>query len=402
MIGGCASAPAAPPPGAEPVAVSGGTGAFRETFEGSVTAAAVTRGSVRHAGLGLPVVSADGRFVAALEHAGGPASLDADAPLTGRGLGGVSLWVRAVDPERDRPAAPGGGGIAGAAVPVALENASFPAFDAAGRLWFVSVDPAGDALGCYDPATGSLRRLAAGLERIAFPAPSPDGQRVAVSGFGGNPEAATLFVVDAAAGRASPGPPPGAGGTTQVLPVWASPDVLLFVELRETAQGEPAPAALRRWRVGDPAATDAAALPTLGSIFDAGTLFAGVAEPVSPGGGWVVFFDATAEPPSLRRVDPRTGVVEPVAAGGTAAAFWDADRLVVAVQPAATGRGLAKEAGLRLVELTPGNRGSVTLLPGDWAPRWVGVDPAGGASLLAVTPGERPDRLKLVQLYIAE
>ncbi len=401
LLAGCSSAPPALPRDAEPVEVSGGEGAFRGTFQGKVTAAVVARGSVRHAGLGLPVVSPDGRFVAALEHAGGPGSVDADAPLTGRGLGGVSLWIRAVDPEEDRPAAPGRGGIGGAAVPVALENASFPAFGPDGRLWSVSSGPAGDALLSYDPASGSLRRLAAGLERMAFPAPGPDGRLVAVSGFGANPEAATLFLVDSAAGRADPGPPPGPGGQGQVLPVWEAPGVVLFVELREAADGTPAAAALRRWRVDERVAADVAALPVVGSVFDAGTLFAGVATPLCPGGRWLVFFDATAGPPGLRRVDLVTGAAEAVVAGGTAAASWDANRLVVAVQPAeSAGRGLAKENGLRLVELSAGNRGSVTLLPGDWAPRWVGVDPAGGASVLAVTPGERPDRLKLVQLYV--
>ncbi|MBB6441365.1 hypothetical protein [Phycisphaera mikurensis] len=377
-----------------------GTGAFRDTFEGSVTAAVIARGSVRHAGLGLPVVSPDGRFIAALEHAGGPASLDADAPLLGRGLGGVSLWVRAVEAEADRPAAPGGGGIDAAAVPVALQDASFPTFGPDGRLWSVSVGPGGDALLRYDPVDGSLRRLATGLKRIAFPSPDPTGRYVAVSGFGGNPEAATLFLVDVPAGRATPGPPPGSGGRGQVLPRWEAPGVVLFVELREGPDGAPSPAALRRWRVGESSAADVASLPVLPSVFDAGSLYAGVADPIGPGGRYLVFFDPAAEPPGLRRVDLATGGVEPVAAGGTAAASWDADRLVVAVQPASENRGLAKEAGLRLLELAPGNRGSVTLLPGDWAPLRVEPRAGGGAAILAVAPGERPDRLKLVQLFV--
>ena len=176
-------------------------------------------------------------------------------------------------------------------------------------------------------------------------------------------------------------------------------DDVLFVELRETADGEPAPAALRRWRPGGSSAADVAELPPLASVFDAPALLAGVAEPVGPGGRWFLFFDAEARPPGFRRIRLATGETEPVVAGGAAAAWWDPDRLVAAVQPLSGERGLAKEAGLRLVDLSAGARGSVTLLPGDWAPRWVGVD-ASGASVLAVAPGDRPDRLKLVQLYV--
>ena len=387
------------------MAVSAGTGVFRETFEGGVTAAVAVRGSVRHAGLGLPVVSPDGRWVAALEQAGGPASVGAEAPLTGRGLGGVSLWVRAVDPTADAPAAPGGAPFGSGALPIALADAAFPVWSADGRLWSVGAGEGGAALLVYDPRSGSLRRLGVGLARIAHPAPSPGGRSVALAGHGGNAEASLLFLVDAASGRAAPGPPPGPGGRGQVLPVWEKSGVLLFVELREDAEGQAAPAALRRWRpgAGAAAAEDVAALPPLASAFDAEALLAGVVDPLSPGGRWFLFFDPLAEPPGLRRVDLATGSIEPVAAGGTAAAWWDPDRLAVAVQPVAGGPGLAKEPGLRLVELTAGARGSVTLLPGDWAPRWVGVDPAaGGASVLAVTPGERPDRLKLVQLYVVD
>ena len=401
LLAACSTPPPlSPPSGATPVTPSAGTGVFRDTFEGGVTASVVLRGAVRHAGLGLPVVSPDGRWVASLESAGGPDAVDADAPLTGRGLGGVSLWVRGVDEGADRPASPSGAPFGSGAFPVALEGASSPVWGADGLLWFVSTLDDGAALVSYDPRSGQLRRRGTGLRRMLTPAPTADGRSVCVVGHGGNPESSLLFRVDLARQRTEPGPPPAPGGRAQVLPT-ATAGGVLFVELREGDGGEPLPAALRRWGGGAAPAADVAPLPALASVFDAASLFAGVASPLSPDGRWLLFFDASAEPPGLQRVDLRTGAREPVAAGGTAAAWWSADRLAVAVEPVAGGPGLAKEPGLRLVDLAEGARGSVTLLPGRWAPRWVGVDPAG-ASVLAVTPGERPDRLKLVQLYVVD
>ena len=405
VLGACSTAPGsrgpAPPPGASPVAPTAGTGVFRETFEGGVTASVVLRGSVRHAGLGLPVVSPDGRWVASLEAAGGPGAVDPDAPLTGRGLGGVSLWVRGVDEARGRPASPSGAPFGAGALPVALEGASAPAWGPDGRLWFVSSGAGGAALVSYDPRSGQLRRRGSGLRRVSRVVPLPDARFVCLVGHGGNPEASLLFRFDPARQRAEPGPPPGPGGAAQVLPVAAGAGVL-FVELRADAEGAPLPAALRSWGGGAEPAVDVARLPALASVFDAASLFAGIPDPLSPDGRWLLFFDASAEPPGLQRVDLLTGRREPVAAGGTAAAWWSADRLAAAVEPVAGGPGLAKEPGLRLVDLSAGARGSVTLLPGRWAPRWVGVDPAGGASVLAVTPGGRPDRLNLVQLYVVD
>lgn len=403
-VGGCAASPPRFPSDAQEVSALEGTGAFRDSFEAVVTAAVARRGTVRHAGLGLPAVSPDGRWIAALEAAGGPLAVGQDGPLTGRGLEGVSLWVRPVEPqEADRPEE-----TIGSAIPVSLEGASHPTWSPAGKLWFVNTHSSGADLLVWDPDTGTIRRRSSGLRHVVSLAISGDEKTVAVSAHSGNPESSTLFFVDAETGRPTPGPAPALRGTAQMFPTWAAPGLLLFVELRETADGQADSSVLRLFDRSRGESADLGRLPTVGSVFDAVSLLAGVSSPLSPDGEWWLFFDALAEPAGLWRMSLASGRSELVAEGGTAAVWWGADRVIAAVQPGFFGvgggsTGLAKEPGLRIISLAAGARGSVTLLPGDWAPLWRG---SGGfdqaaAIVLAATPGDRSDRLQLVRMDIA-
>lgn len=404
FCGGCAVPSPAFPPDAQQVSAVGGTGAFRESFRAAVTAAVARRGTIRHAGLGLPAVSPDGRWIAALEAAGGPLAVSQDGPLTGRGLEGVSLWVRPVEPVETQ----GTQEAFGNAVPVALEGASHPSWSPGGKLWFVGTHSSGADLLVWDPESGAIRRRSSGLRHVVSLAVSADESTVAVSAHAGNPESSRLFFVDAETGQATPGPALTPGATAQTLPTWAAPGLLLFVELREAADAAPAASALRLVDLATGEVVDLGLLPAMGSVFDAVALLAGVPSPLSPDGESWLFFDASAEPAGLWRLLLANGRREPVAEGGTAAVWWKPDLLIAAVQPGFAGgigssTGLAKEPGLRLISLADGSRGSVTLLPGDWAPLWRG---SGGpdqvaAIVLAATPGDRMDRLQLVRLDIA-
>ena len=210
----------APPPAweqadAKPIPRGGAAGfealaqaALPQRSTGSVTAVASVRPPVPNVGVQLPAVSPDGRWIAFLDQDDAAPPARPDDLVSGRNLGGLSLWVRAVD-------APG------PARNVAVGGVAWPAWSAdSTTLAFVGYDDElGCTLGLHDVAAGTTRRKAVGLRHMMMPAISPDGRRVAVAAYGNVPDQALVFTLDLATDAALPGPPatPARGATPAPL-----------------------------------------------------------------------------------------------------------------------------------------------------------------------------------------
>ena len=221
----------APPPAweqadAEPIPRGEGRGwealaqaALPQRSTGSVTAVASVRPPVPNVGVQLPAVSPDGRWIAFLDQDDAAAPAQPDDLVTGRNLGGLSLWVRAVDAK-------------GPARNVAVGGVAWPAWSADSKtLAFVAYDDElGCTLGLHDVASGVTRRKAVGLRHMMMPAISPDGRRVAVAAYGNVPDQALIFTLDLATDAALPGPPATLPGA-QLLPRWIDDDTLVYVQL---------------------------------------------------------------------------------------------------------------------------------------------------------------------------
>lgn len=390
-MAGCGSTPAWERAGADEVEVADPQGLAGlasagkvQRWSGGVTAVAAPRPGLPRAGLMLPRVSPDGERVAFLD-IDEIAPPSADAWVTGRGLAGVSLWVRAVADE-------------GLARNIALDDAAWPTWSSdGGALWFISHDPAtGCALMRHDVATDQTRRLSVGLEHILTPAVSPDGRWVAVIAYGQIADEALLFLIDPATGRVTPGPPPTLGGA-QLAPQWLDRSTLLFVELDEQGGG------LMRWTVGEAAAAPVAPLNLPVSIFDAVHLHAGIpgaipgAGPVSDDGRWFAYYSLPED--RIELVDLTTGALRPLRQGDRAGAWWGGDWFVVGSDDqlalvALPGEAAGAEAQEGQVTDEPPR---MNLLPGRWVPLW--ADPEA-KSMLLIGEGEKPERFGVLQLWV--
>ena len=243
-----------------------------QRWTGGITAVARERPGVPNAGLQLPRVSPSGEWIAFLDADPESDYVSPDQWVTGRDLGGVSLWLRAVEAE-------------GPVRPVALSQAAWPSWSAdSDTLVFVSHDSStGCALGLHNVRSGQTKRLSVGIQNMLTPSMSPDGRRVAVTGYGEIADQALIFIIDLETGQSTPGPPPTLGGA-QLMPYWLNNDSLLFVELDEHGGG------LLRWTPGQSQADPIAPLELPVSIFDAIHLHAGIADPVSPDGRYFTYY----------------------------------------------------------------------------------------------------------------
>ena len=348
-----------------------------QRWTGGITAVARERPGLPNAGLQLPRVSPNGEWIAFLDADPESDYVSPDQWVTGRGLEGVSLWLRAVDRED-------------AAAPVAVSQAAWPAWsDDSNTLLFVSHDPStGCALGLHDVTSGRTKRLSVGIQNMLTPSMSPDGRRVAVAGYGEVADQALIFVIDLETGQASPGPLPTLGGA-QLMPQWLDDDTLLFVELDEHGGG------LLRWRMGQSQADPIAPLQLPASIFDAIHLHAGIARPVSPDGRYFTYY----APGQDRMVWVATdgGDEASLEVGDRAGTWWsdewflaaNDDRLALVASP----QSRPSVDGSSGADLRP----HIRLLSGRWAPVWADAEKQ---SMLLVGEGDTPDRFRLVQLWV--
>ena len=394
---GCAPTPAWERAGALPVddagvsavdamSRSGGEAAARR-WTGGVSALGSDRPGLPNAGLQLPRVSPSGRWVAYLDVDRQVEPVAADALVTGRGLGGVSLWLRRVESD-------------GLARNIAAGDATWPTWSPdSRRLYFISHESGGGcALAWHDVASAQTRRLAVGINRMLMPAASPDGRRVAVAGYGQVADQAVIFLIDLETGRATPGPPPTLGGA-QLAPRWLDRDTLVFVELDDHGGG------LMRWTPGSPTAVPVGPLELPASVFDAVHLDAGLADPLSPDRRWYTYY-ATGED-RLGFVDLAEGTTRWSEAGHRAGRWWDGGwflagddiglSLMEVDAPADAAGGSGGVGAASAGETSGGEMPRMTLLPGRWAPRW--ADPVEGTMLL-IGQGETADRFRLLQLWV--
>ncbi|MBB6429903.1 PD40 domain-containing protein [Algisphaera agarilytica] len=350
-------------------------------WTGGVTAVASDRPGIPNMGLQLPRVSPDGRWIAFLDADSESPRVLPDALVSGRGLGGVSLWVRGVEEE-------------GLAQNVAVAHAAWPAWSSdASTLVFISHDPrTGCALGLHEVATGQTDRLAVGLRKMLTPAVSPDNQRVAVSGYGQIADQALLFIIDRDSGETTPGPQPTLGGA-QLMPHWLDRETLIFVELDDNGGG------LMRWTVGSPQAEPIAPLQLPESVFDAIHLHAGVPSPVSADGRYFTYYAVGSD--QMIWIDMDTGDALALNPGDRAGTWWNEQwflvandqqlELTAAPQPlGATGEPSAEQEPEQ-------ERPRMNLLPGRWVPLWAD---ATQQSMLLVGQSDRPDRFRLLQLWV--
>ena len=394
----------APPPAweqanAEPLPRGEGSGfealaqaALPQRSTGSVTAVASVRPPVPNVGVQLPAVSPDGRWIAFLDQDDAAPPAQPDDLVTGRNLGGLSLWVRAVDAE-------------GPARNVALGGAAWPTWSAdASTLLFIGYDDLGCTLGLHDVTTGTTRRKAVGLRHMMMPAMSPDGRRVALAAYGSVPDQALIFTLDLATDAALPGPPATLPGA-QILPRWLDEDTLVYVQLGAVGGSAGPGAALMRWTLGGPSATPVAPLNAPASVFDAQHLFAAIARPISPDHASLAYLDLTRGRIELVNLTDATSTALP---GGYRAGAWWGGRWFVA----------ADDRRIDLVEraTSPTNGPStpppptdpstpppsttpprLNLLDGRWVPLWADADQQ---SILLIGESDRPDRFSVLQLWV--
>ena len=389
---GCSSPPAWERAGAQPLAVEDPQAwealaqpPAAQRWTGGVSAAGVDRPELPAAGLQLPRVSPDGRHVAFLDADRDGERVHPDAWITGRGLEGVSLWVRGV----------GDGGIARN---IAVDHAAWPTWSPdSRRVFFISHDPAsGPALGIHDLSSGRTDRLAVGLRQMFGLAVSPSGRSVAVSGYGQIADQAVIFVIDLETGRAESGPVATLGGA-QLSPRWLDERTLLYCELDANGGG------LLRWtRGGEPRPIMPLELPT--SVFDAIHLHAGVPEPSSPDGKWFCYYAAGRDRLAWVELSTKRTVWSPP---GTRAGHWWADRWALAAdQQRLTLLDLSRIDDAEEPATGPAAAESpepaddppqMTLLPGRWVPLWADTR---SASMLLLGPAEAADRFRLLQLWM--
>ncbi len=365
---------------------SGSNAAIPPGWSGAVTAVGAVHSAVPHGGAELPVVSPDGRWIAYFDHADETVRPTSDSLISGRGLEGVSLWVRRLDE-------------AGGARPAALEGACWPSWAGdASALFFVTYDASGRCyLGRFDVASGAVQRKAVGLRHMLQAAANHDGSAVAVVGYANVPDQSAVFVVDWAAAAVEPVPAVGVGA--QVCPAWASGRDLLFVALADAdGEGETGTASLCRWRAGAPTngpprVVSTLELPT--RMAEAVAMQQGLPTMFSPDRGAWMARDAYGV---TRIVELASAGAVPLPGDAAAAAWWDPPWVVV---------GTANK--LELIDTDPSvylsadiDRAAplpvrLRLLSGRWAPRL--ADPQRGTMVL-VGQGEDPDRLAVYQLWV--
>ncbi len=372
-------------------------------WSGGVTAVGTVHPWVPHGGLALPEVSSDGRWIAYLQQADQSAVPPPDAALTGRGLDGVTLWVRGVDG-------------AARARPAALSGACWPAWSADGAaLFFVTYEPGGSAsLGRFDVVTGRVDRKTIGLRHLLNPVPSPDGARIAVITYDQNPRNMRVAIIDwstagltfAPTTRESESPadsrlPREDVTTAQIMPTWADRRSLLYAQYsgRRNPSGAAGAArgrevALLRWQIDtDFSPTPVGRLQLPDHPADALMRQQGLLAHFDPAGGRWMYRDDSSRSRVIDLATQQEAVLPP----GTATSAWWLSPWLVIGGDQAVAMYEARPASAASATAGPWLPVNLRLLDGRWAPRW--VDPQA-RSVLLVGRGDRSDRLALYQLWI--
>ncbi len=339
-------------------------------WSGRITAYASPCPPIPNARLQLPAVSPDAKWIAYLKPNDTGGTPGGDGLITGKGLNGVSLWVRSVA-EDEEPTA------------VASTGACWPSWSDDGRvLAFVTFDQdRRSTLGLYNLDTGVIQRKAVGLRCVLMPVIAPDGKRIAVSAYGELPDQALIFIIDPLTSQALPGPPAGNGA--QLLPHWINNNTLIYLETMKDA------VALKRWTLGEDRAATIARLPGPTSIFDAQHMLAGIDNPIRPDLGAFAYYNPAED--RIEMLDLTSLKTRALPGGFQAGSWWGSDWLVASAEDR--------------VEMVSSRRTSgetdrprmIRAITGRWLPIW--ADHAQQAVVL-IGQAEDPDTFSLMRLWL--
>lgn len=320
-------------------------------------------GTVSNSGLLLPVVSPDGKWVAALHcRTGLPKS--PDVLFTGQGAVDLSLQLRSTrEDAQPRVIRPTG--------------ALWPAWSPDSRsLVFIACDADGTCrLAVYDVAAGTTRQLTAGTQPLLMPAVSANGRKVAVIVAGPASEAFRLHVMDLATGQLTPCPLAGQSDERHFQPQWTADGRVVFLMQRGGKTY------LAHWQSGKFRPETLCPIGAGRSELAAMQCFAGLGQPISPGGRRLAYYDAAAD--RIVLIDLVDGGRTELRKGTSAGCWLDAGTFV-----AATGDQML---------LYPLRGFSVRLMRGSWLPR-AGLGKS--RTLIVLTRGPHQRVLSLVQLQL--
>ncbi len=357
-VAGCVSEPSRPPIGPAHAAPS------RITH---VQVRVETLGDAPNSGLLLPVISPDGKYVAALRIRG-EMPLSPDVLFTGHGARGFALELRAASdgaPPRT----------------VCSAGALWPTFSPDSRLLaFVRHDADGAArLAIYDITANTTRLLSAGGKGLAAPAVSPRGGHIAVIATSPADGQSRLLVLATATGKITHCP--AAPGDRHYQPQWTPDGRVVFLLNRAGRMS------LAHWKPGRfdpetlcPIDIGAAPLPA----FQA---FAGIDRPVSPNGKRLAYYHAADDRIAL--LDLTDGARTELPAGTRAGCWLNARTFVAATDE----QMLLLRAG----------QASVKLLRGPWLPRAAVPardDAPAHRTFLALTLGPHRRAFRLARLQL--
>jgi hypothetical protein len=230
-------------------------------------------------------------------------------------------------------------------------------------------------LGLHDVASGTTQRRAVGPRRLAMPAVSPGGDKIALVDADNFPASSRIYVLNLSDRTLQPGPPLSEG-SRQLWPQWTDEQTLLFLDWgRELSS-------LCRWTTGQAKAQTIAPLGELPSAFAALQLFISVPRPVSPDGKSLLHYDRLAD--HLAVVDLTKGVARGMGSQTRAGCWMGADLLAAADKDLF----LFSEGGP-----SDGSR----MLRGQWLPLWA---QATDGTILLCTRGATDDALELVRVYL--
>jgi dipeptidyl aminopeptidase/acylaminoacyl peptidase len=320
-------------------------------------------GAVPNSGLLLPVVSPDGQWVACLQ-----APLDNPPGLEDLVRGDRcernSLLLRQTAADAPMRVVSEGGVTWAAWTP-----------DSATLVFTTRAAEGRGELGLYDLAAKTTQRRAVGPKRLAMPAVSPTGDKIALVDADNFPASSRIYVLNTADRTLLPGPPPSEG-SRQLWPRWTDAQTLVFLDWgRETSS-------LRRWTVGGADVQTVAPLGELPSVFAALQLFVSVPYPVSPDGKSLLYYDRLAD--RLAVLDLTKGTARGMGTQTRAGCWMGTDLLGAA------------DKDLFLFSAGGTSDGS-RMLRGQWLPLW--AQTADGTILLA-TRGATDDAFNLVRVYL--
>lgn len=296
-------------------------------------------GTVPNFGLLLPMVSPDGKWVAAL-HCRAALPESHDVLFTGRGAADVALQLRSTQED------------AGPRV-VCPTGALWPAWSPDSRcLVFVVYDADGACrLAVHDVKAGTTRRLTAGKQPLIMPAVSATGQKAAVIVAAAASGSFRLHVMDLATGRLTPCPLAGPPGERHFQPQWTADGRVVFL-MRRAGKTY-----LAHWQVGKFSPETICPIGVGPPELAAMQCFVGLGQPISPDHKRLAYFDAAAK--RIVLINLADGGRTELRKGTYAGCWLDAATFV-----AATGDEML---------LYPLRASSVRLMRGSWLPR-AGLD----------------------------